>query len=405
MNRRAVEAFQLLGIPRDSDRNTIAHAYRQLARATHPDVSSDADAALFPTAPSRVVYSPPGYLLFARSGTLMAQPFDADRRSLTGDLFPVAQQVGQATAGPSLGAAAFDASSTGTLVYRVAGATIPTDLTWFDRAGRKLSGVPVTGNFINPILSPDQTRVAVERIDGGNRDIWIIDLMRGTSSRFTFDPATEQYPVFSPDGQQVLFVSDRKGALSLYGKAANGVGEEKVLLEGATGVTDWSGTAKTVLYAVGNPFKTWAWPQGADSKPFPVLNDQFTYIRAKFSPDGKWFAYTSNESGRNEIFVQTFPPSGGKWQVSIDGGEYVYWRRDGRELIFGTSDRKIFAVDVKLGSTFEAGVPRKLFDLPGTMAGVRFAPSADAQRFLVPLLSETVRPSLTVVSNWTADIK
>jgi Tol biopolymer transport system component len=181
--------------------------------------------------------------------------------------------------------------------------------------------------------------------------------------------------------------------------------EEKLLLKKADGVSDWSTDGKTVLYAVGNPFEVWALPMTGDKKPYPLVNQKFRYIRAKFSPDGRWFAYTSNESGRDEIYVQTFPPSGGKSQVSVNGGAYAYWRRDGKEIIFGTGDRKIMAVDVKLGTSFEAGVPRQLFEIPETMAGVRFAITADAQRFLIPLLSNTNRSTLTTVLNWTADIK
>src|SRR5688572_19442766 len=207
------------------------------------NLDSAEDIPLFFTAPTRIVYSLPGVLLFVRAGTLMAQPFDADRLRLSGDLFPVAQQIGQVAAGNLAGIAGFGASSNGTLVYRVGSAGAPTELAWFDRTGRKVGTVPVAGNFINPILSPDQNRVAVERIDGSNRDIWIVDLARGTSSRFTFDPAVEQYPVFSADGQQILFVSDRSGAWDLYSKAANGIGEEKLLLKGANGVTDWSAAA------------------------------------------------------------------------------------------------------------------------------------------------------------------
>src|SRR5262249_55834067 len=132
-------------------------------------------------------------------------------------------------------------------------------------------------------------------------------------------------------------------------------------------VSDWSPDGKSVLYAVGSPYDVSALPLTGDGKPYPLVHQGFQTIRAKFSPDGRWFAYTSSESGRNEIFIQAFPPSGGKWQVSTGGGEYVYWRRDGRELIYGTLDRKVYAVDVKLGATFEAGTSRMLFETPGTM--------------------------------------
>jgi serine/threonine protein kinase/Tol biopolymer transport system component len=367
-------------------------------------LDSKDDKMLFPAA-SAVMYSPPGYLLFLRGTTLMAQPFDARRLALTGDVIPVAEQVPSPPGGGAIGAGAFSVANNGTLVYRSVSAAPPTELTWFDRSGKKIDVAPAIGNYINPNLSPDETRVAVEKIEGSVRDIYLIDLVRGTSSRFTFDASIHQYPVFSPDGRQILFVSDRDGTIALYIKQASGVGDEKLLLKNANGVSDWSKDGKVVLYATGTPFKIWALPMTGDGKTFPVVNESFQYIRGKFSPDGRWVAYTSNETGRNEIYVQTFPPSGGKWQVSAGGGEYVYWRKDGKELIFGTADRKVFAVDVKLGNTFEAGVPRKLFDVPGAMAGVRFAITADAQRFLIPLSPPTDRRTFTTVLNWTAEIK
>ena len=365
--------------------------------------SSD-DKSLF-AANSRILYAHPGYLLFVRDGTLMAQPFDASKVSLKGDVFPVAERIGF---NPNNGNGAFGVSQNGTLVYRVAVGPTSSELTWFDRTGKKLGIVKSTGSFVGPNLAPDQNRVAVQTTS--SPDIWLIDLLRGTNSRFTFDPADDIRPVFSGNGKQILFVSNRAGSLDLYVKSADGVGAEQLLAKRADGVSDWSADGKVVLYAItppnGTGFDIWALPMTGDKKPYPVLNSSFTEMRAKFSPDSRWMAYTSNESGRNEIYVQPFPPSGGKWQVSVDGGEYAYWRRDGKEIIFGTLDGKIMAADVKLGATFDPGVPRQLFQLPGRLAGERFAITADAQRFLVPLVPQAQdRPMLTTVLNWTADIK
>lgn len=365
--------------------------------------SSD-DKSLF-ASNSRVLYASPGYLLFVRDGTLMAQPFDASSLSLSGDVFPIAERI---ASNPVNGFAAFGVSNNGTLVYRVTSGSTLTELTWFDRAGKKLDVVKSPGNFVGPNLSPDQKRIAVQTTN--SPDIWLIDLLRGTNSRFTFDAADDIRPVFSGDGKQILFVSNRSGTGDLYVKSADGVGAEQLVLKKADGVSDWSADGKLVLYAIIPPnsggFDVWALPMTGDRKPFAVLNSQFSEVRAKFSPDSRWMAYTSGESGRNEIYVQPFPPSGGKWQVSVDGGEYPYWRGDGRELIFGTVDGKIMSADVKLGATFEAGVPRQLFQLPGRQAGERFAITADAQRFLVPLIPQGIdRPALTTVLNWTADIK
>jgi dipeptidyl aminopeptidase/acylaminoacyl peptidase len=274
-------------------------------------LESATDTALF-TANSRVVYSEPGYLLFVRDGTLMAQPFDTRRQSISGDAFPVAERVGSFA--PN-GNAAFSVSTTGTLVFRT-GTASDTELTWFDRSGKRLGSIP-PGPFQTAILSPNENRVALERRDGGSSDIWLIDLLRGTNSRFTFDPADDLFPVFSPDGTQVAFVSSRGGKYDLYVKPASGVGAEEKILEAMDGVSDWSTDGRFLLPAKVNAgnWDIWAFPLTGDRKAYPLINSKFIEYRAKFSPDGRWLLYTSNETGRNEIYVQAFPPSGGKWQI------------------------------------------------------------------------------------------
>jgi eukaryotic-like serine/threonine-protein kinase len=308
---------------------------------------------------------------------------------------------------PNNGVAAFSTSNTGTLVYRT-GSLMPSgDLTWFDRTGNKLNVVQAVGNFINMGISPDQTHIAAVKAD--DNDIWSIDLLRGTNSRFTFDGTQNNWPVFSADGKQILFVSNRSGKNNLYVRNANGVGAAERLNETlADGVSDWSGDGKFVLFAVNAPWDVWILPMTGDRKPYPLLNDPKSFeYRAKFSPDGRWFLYTSNETGRNEIYVQTFPPSGGKWQVSVEGGEHAYWRRDGKEIVFSTSDNKIMSVETNLATTFEASIPRQLFQIPNAVPSVRFAITPNAQKFLVPVnSSQTGAPSsLTAVLNWTSDLK
>lgn len=238
-------------------------------------------------------------------------------------------------------------------------------------------------------------------------------MQRGTNSRFTFDPADDRYPVFSPDGKQIAFASNRAGSWGVYVKSASGVGAEQLLQKvqtaGTLGVADWSPDAKTILYnalAADSGYDTWALPLAGDRKPIAILSQKFNEYRTRLSPDGKWLLYTSNETGRDEIYVRAFPPSGGKWQVSVDGGNFAYWRRDGKEIVFDSIDRKIMAVDVKLGEIFEAGVPRPLFSIPGGIVGLRFAMTADAQRFLVPLAPQSgERPSIRTVLNWSAGLK
>jgi Tol biopolymer transport system component len=393
--------FLYLGAGVDTQRSSI--------EARIGSLESGDDKPLFPVV-SRVLYADPGYLLFVKDGTLMARPFNAKSLTLTGEMFPIAEKLGY---NPSSGIAAFAVSQNGTLIYRATNAAAVTELTWFDRSGKKLGTVPVAGNFQRPSLSPDEKHLVVEKREASAQpDIWLIDLARGTNSRFTFDPADDTYPIFSPDGQQVAFTSNRGGKLGLYVKSASGVGSEQLILpisspDGA--VTDWSRDGKILMYGFVVPnagYDSWMLPMTGDRKPSPLLTEKFNDYRVRLSPDGKWISYTSDETGRSEIYVQTFPPSGGKWQVSVAGGNYSHWKADGKEIIFDSDNRKMMAVDVKLGKTFEAGVPHALFDLSGAIPGGRFVVTADAQRFLLPLspaLDE--RPAITAVLNWAAEIK
>jgi Tol biopolymer transport system component len=381
---------------------------RAAVEARIGSLDSNDDRSLFPVF-SRVLYAEPGYLLFVKDGTLMAQPFNAPNLTLNGDMFPIAEKIGY---NPQNGNAAVSVSSNGTLVYRTTNIVAATELTWLDRSGKKVGTIPATGNFQRPYLSPDEKHLVVEKRDGNAGDIWLIDLARGTNSRFTFDPADETYPMFSWDGQQVAFTSNRGGKLGLYIKSASGVGNEELIQSAASSdmaVTDWSRDGKVLTYGFVVPnagYDSWILPMTGDRKPFPILTEKFNDFRVRFSPDGKWILYTSTETGRSELYVQTFPPSGGKWQVSVAGGNYGYWRGDGKEIIFDTLAGKMMAVDVKLDKTFEAGVPHALFDIPGAIAGGRFVVSSNAQRFLLPLQPQSVeRPTITTVLNWTADIK
>jgi eukaryotic-like serine/threonine-protein kinase len=384
-----------------------------VAAGSKPEVrvgalDSTDDKSLF-AANSRVVYAPPNHLLFLRDGTLMAQPFDPQKLSLIGDVFPIAQQI---AFNAGNGGAAFSASTNGTLVYRANAAGTTTELTWFDRSGKNLGIVRAKGNFQQPRLSPDQSRVVVTH--GDTHDIWLIDLLRGTSSRFTFDPGDDQYPIFSADGKQIAFVSNRGGAWGLYTKSADGGGAEELIhkVEGSPAyLNSWSFDGKILLYETVLPATgrdTWALSMTGERKSYPVVNDKFTQQGSRLSPDGRWILYSSDESGRVEIYVQAFPPSGGKWQVSVDGVSAAVgnWRGDGKEIVFQALDGKMMAVDVKLDASFEAGIPRPLFQVPGPIIGNRFAMSSDAQRFLFPLAPQAADPfAITAVLNWASDIK
>jgi Tol biopolymer transport system component len=246
----------------------------------------------------------------------------------------------------------------------------------------------------------------------GTADINVIDLARNTESRLTFDPAVDVSPIWSPDGSRIIWHSSRAQTHQLYQKLASGVGQEEPLLQSDVLVTptSWSADGKFLLYSQFAPktlMDIWILPLDGDRKPFPFLQTQFIESGAQFSPDGRWAAYESNESGKYEIYVQTFPAGSGKWQVSTGGGQFPQWRGDGKELFYLSPDRKLMAVEVKLGATFEAGLPKALFDLAA--AKVRrdtYTVTADGQRFLFPrLLRENAVAPFAVVVNWTAEVK
>ena len=366
---------------------------------------------------SEVNYAPPGYLLFVSDGTLMAQPFNTSRLSLSGEPFPIAEQV---LSNPVFGDAMFSASESGVLAYRGGAFSGKTQLTWFDRTGKQLGIVGPPGEYLNPELSPDGKRVAVEQKSAqGHRDIWLLELSGGAATRFTFNPVDEYYPIWSPDGSHIVFASDREGSYGLYLKPSSGVGSEELLLKSATEVApfSWSSDGRFIVYrffGTKGHVEEWGLPMSGDRKPFALLrSEEFSYAYAKLSPDGRWVAYMTNESGRNEIDIQTFPKPGGKWQVSDAGGIYPRWSRDGKELFYLAPDGKLTALTVKGDSALEAGVPTALFEThmvggPRNVVGFRqqYDVASGSQRFLinVPVAEETSSP-ITLVLNWTAGLK
>jgi serine/threonine protein kinase/Tol biopolymer transport system component len=361
---------------------------------------------------SDALYAAPGYLLYRREATLIAQAFNGKTLQVTDDPVPIAEPVAfDAASFQTL----FSVSETGMLAYSVGG-SIKTQLVWVDRSGKQTGFIEESGYYFRPALSPDEKRVAVDNVDvQGNRDIWIIELGRGNTTRFTFDPALELWPVWAPDGSRIAFSSNRAGTMNLYQRSASGTGPEEVLLQSELPKTpmDWSRDGRYLLYSVTDP-KTqsdlWALPMLGDAKPFPVLQTQFNERVPRLSRDGHWIAYTSDESGGWEVYVQTFPLSGGKWQISTNGGYNPEWRGDGNELFYVSADKKMMAVEVKgEGTTFQRGVPKALFDLriPNFFdIRARFAVTADGQKFLINnLVGENSAAPIAIVLNWTADLK
>jgi len=391
-----------------------------LATSTHAENSAiyvgsldSKETKLLVNARARARYMPPGYLLFLRDRTLMAQSFDANQLTLAGEPFPLAEQVGFNAV---LGNAAFSVSDNGTFTY-LTGSIGGGQPAIYSRDGKRMSSVGPPGEYFNLYLSPDEKRVAVAVSDPqtGARDVSLLDIANGTPTRFTFSLAEDFLPVWSPDGTRIVFSSDREGPGNLYLKSASGAGNEELLFKSneRKWPGDWSRDGRFIICTSRSPTTKddlWVMPMTGDQKPFLYLQSSNDEDHPRFSPDGHFVAYTSDEHGRWEVYVQTFPASGGKWVVSANGGAQPRWRRDGKELFFIAPDRKLMAVDVKLeGSLFEAGVPKVLFQTnvpsypnPRNVYDV----SADGQRFiLVTPPEETSSTPITVVANWTTDLK
>jgi Tol biopolymer transport system component len=360
-------------------------------------------------------YTEPGALVFQQQNALVVRGFDVAGSRLTGDPVTIADRVSY-DAGFNL--AGFSVSAVGRLAYR-AGGSERRQLTWFDRTGKVVgvAGEPDTNNLVTNALSRDGRRIAVMRTVQSNQDIWMIDVLRGGATRFTFDPALDAFGVWSPDGTRIAFESNRNGSLDLFLKPSSGAGaEELVLASPSTKIpTDWSLDGRFLLYQNADPKTGWdlvALPMIGDRKPIVVVSTPFEERGGQFSPDGRWVAYQSNESGRFEINVQPFPGPGGKWQVSTAGGTDARWGPDGKELFFLAPDLKLMAVPVRVSdSTFDAGSPAALFFQTRIVVGgaadqaAQYAVSRDG-RFLfnVPDDTSTVAP-ITLVLNWTPGLK
>jgi Tol biopolymer transport system component len=363
---------------------------------------------------SRVHYSPPGYLLYVREQTLVAQPFDPRALQVQGEPIPLGEGLGV----DPLGLASFSISNTGVLAYR-AGQSEARRLLWLDRAGKETPALEDAGAYADAWLSPDGKRLAFDFSKGSEAiDIWIRDVARGVSSRFTFDAVDERNPIWSPDGRSVVYSMLRKNA-DLMLKDAAGTREAELLLESDEDkyASDWSRDGKYLLYASQGKetrFDLMALPmtgersERSERKPFPVAKTRFNEVFGTFSPDARYVTYPSNESGQMEVYVQEFPEARNKWQVSTKGGNEPFWSGSGREIFYRTPDAHVMSVAVKTAGTFEAGVPQPLFQTRFANVTVRahFRPTPDGQRFLVlaPLRQETIPPT-TVVLNWTAAIR
>ena len=356
---------------------------------------------------SRVQYAPPGYLLFVNEGTLLAQPFDADQLRLTGEPLPVAENLRYFK---PTGGADFSVSENGVLAFQ-AGAIV-SRLVWFDRSGAELGTVGAAANYVFPRLSPDGQKLATDIFDPrlGTTDVWLYDLSHNTTTRFTIEPGMDNHPIWSPDGERIVFSADRRALPFLHIKGIHEEGNGTALVT-PSGYrqfpNDWAQTSEGpfIIYEDGGEETgrdLMLLPMFGERQPRPFLRTPFNEWNAHFSPDGRWLAYLSNETGRDEVYVREFQASTRKWQISTAGGGNPAWGRDGKELFYVARDHRLMTVPLRMGATIEVGTPVSLFQID---AGVLSDVTADGRRFLIKTTSGIPPVPITVVLNWTADIK
>lgn len=352
-----------------------------------------------------------GRLLYMRDSALMAQPFDVKSGALHGEAVRLAEDV---LVDQTIWRAQFDASSSGVLVYGSGGLT-PWQAVWYDRSGKQ---VGVAGdkvfNLLSVRISPDGSRIATEAGESQS-EIWIYDRNRNVNTRFTFGPSQNTSPVWSPDGRWIAYTGVRANN-GVYRKPTNGMGQEEELLPGdsrARSAFDWSPDGKSLVFGVGDFTATgqlWVLPLTGDRKPVPLMPETFVSNSARFSPDGRWLAYTSNESGRFEVYVMPFGGGTGKWQVSVQGGLQPVWRHDGKELFYWSADNMLMAAPVALnpnGVQVGSAQPLFRFNNPVGIVGIvsPYDVTADGQRFLLITTPQQTPKPITLVTNWTAELK
>ena len=360
------------------------------------------------------LYAPPGFLLYILDQTLMARPFDAGRQELTGEALPVAELVSNPE---SYRLGRFTVSQDGTLVY-LAGQPVRRQVTWLNGTGAEVGTVGEPASISGSIrLSPNGQILAepVQDPQSKNVDIWLVDLARGVKTRFTFAPADDDAPVWSPDGSRIAWSSNAKGTLDLYVKSSSGAGDGELLFasDSDKAATDWSRDGRFITFTQlgvnGTGADLWILPMSGDRKPYELLATQFNEGNGMFSPDGRWLAYQSDESGTDEIYITPFPRASGKWQVSQGGGEAPSWRSDGLAVYYATPDGRLMEASVTARtSAVEVGTPHEFSKAQITGFGSHnwnYAVVPKGDRVLVVRSVQTAPTPLTLVTNWSAGLR
>jgi Tol biopolymer transport system component len=352
------------------------------------------------------VFASPGYLLLVRNETLLAEPFDVGSGKARGE----AVSIGDIPdAGGNLGEPSVSASDDGVLAFVT---IVPQDagLVWVDRTGKQVATVPMApGPFFGGLLSPDGHRTMLCRTDPQTGiDLWMVELDRGTITRFTFDPGSEFFCAWSPDGTRLALGSNRNGPYDIYSRPVIGGGEEQLLYHSdqlKKWPCSWSPDGQSIVYVSSDPRTKddlWVLPLTGDRQPHPFLQTPFSESNGTISPDGRWMAYSSDENGRTEVYLQSFPTPGAKTQISTGGGDNAQWSRDGRELSFLTSDGRLMVSEIQAQPVLHASVPHALFRFPRGVLSWSFT----GPRVLLTLqVGNETAASHTIVLNWTAALK
>jgi eukaryotic-like serine/threonine-protein kinase len=381
-----------------------------LARGTRADQSGIYAGSLDSTTPTRVVrgnssaaFAAPGYLLFARGTALVAQRLDDATLSPSGEPIQIADDVRYSSADSYAG---FSISEHGEIAYQTTAAMPRSEMVSFTRAGRRIDLPGAAGNLVDPSLSFDGKRVAMMRWANAASDVWVVDATRASSARLTLDPAIDYAPIWSPDGASIVFASNREGPSDLFLIPSGGGARETAIVASSEvkHPTDWTVDGRLIVFESKSPQTDWdVWTvPAAGGRAVPFLQTGFAERLGRLAPNRRWMAYVSNESGRDEVYVRSFPEADAKWMISTAGGTEPRWRRDGEELFYLAADHRLMAVPVKTLSRFARGIPRALFATPmieDRSWGYDVAP--DGERFVVTVEAGTSTPApVNIILEW-----